>query len=107
MTWEVRAETHDGGEVVLRRLATRDEAESYPIRLSLWRRVWVSEVSEKPEKPAATLRRPWVIDEPHHTPFTYLRDADGARIATLHGRNEQRDRMIGILRQVGLLGEES
>ena len=42
MEYAVKAETKEGDVIILRRgFQTRADAEDYPIRLSLWRRVWV------------------------------------------------------------------
>jgi len=101
--FHVKAEFHEGGIGTLRKFATRDAAESHPVKLSLWRRVWIEEVDPAPPKTEATLRRPWEIEEPFGSCFTYLRDADGSRIATLYGRVSQRARTVGILRDAGLL----
>ena len=104
MTWEVRAEMLEGGEGTIRKgFPTREAAEDYPIKLALWRRVWVQKTVLPVAPKAATLRQPWTIEEPVGNSFTYLRDADGARIASLLGRAEQRDRFVDALTSAGLV----
>jgi hypothetical protein len=48
MEYSVKAETKEGDVITLRRgFPSRSDAEDYPVRLSLWRRVWVErELSE-------------------------------------------------------------
>ena len=48
MEYAVKAETKEGDVITLRRgFPSRSDAEDYPVRLSLWRRVWVErELSE-------------------------------------------------------------
>jgi hypothetical protein len=42
MEYAVKAETKKGEVVTLQRgFRTKSDAEDYPVRLSLWRRVWV------------------------------------------------------------------
>lgn len=105
MTYAVRGEAMDGGVLTLRLFSSREAAESHPVVLSHWRRVWVEKVAPPPpsDKRSASLRRPWRIEQPNNVTFTYLLDADGARIATFYGRAEQHERMTEILRQAGLV----
>lgn len=101
--WVVRAETLGNRvPVVLRYFDTKEEAESHPVKLSLWHRVWVEKTPE-PEKHAATLRLPWRPENPVGSRFTYLRDADGVRIASLLGPEEQRQRVVAILVAKGIV----
>jgi hypothetical protein len=45
MEYAVRAETKEGDVVTLKRgFPSRSDAEDHPIRLHLWRRVWVERV---------------------------------------------------------------
>ena len=109
-SWEVRAETFEGNEFVLRRgFTSREDAEEHPVKLSLWQRVWVQEVAPPPSaaplpgNPSpATLRLPWRREDGAHGRLTYVRDADGGRILTVHGSVEQRDRLFAILFHAGL-----
>jgi hypothetical protein len=46
MEYVVKAETQEGDVVTLKRgFPSRSDAEDYPVRLSLWRRVWVEPVN--------------------------------------------------------------
>lgn len=104
MTWEVRAETHEGKDVCLRRgFQTHDDAENHPIKLSKWRRVWVQETAVQAVSSPATLRLPWQVIQGASERFTYIEDADGSRIASLWGAFERRERVIRILVDAGLV----
>jgi hypothetical protein len=44
----VKAETHEGKILILRRgFASEEEAEDYPIQMSLWKRVWVEAIDDE------------------------------------------------------------
>jgi hypothetical protein len=50
MEYAVKAETHEGKVMVLRRgFASKEEAEDHPIKMLLWKRVWVEPIEEKTE----------------------------------------------------------
>lgn len=106
MPYAVKGET-EHGELILRTFETREEAEDHPVKLSAWRRVWIERVDSKPAppRPSRSCRLPWTIEEPAGKSFTYLRDADGARIASLFGTFEERQQSIEILREHGVLGK--
>ena len=96
----VRAETHTGDVLTLRRnFASRDAAESHPIHLSKWKRVWVEEMARskvekvtKPEPKSDDLPPlPWRVQWVKG--FTYLVDADGKKIASLLGAHAKRDKV--------------
>ncbi len=45
MEYAVKGEAHDGKiRIVKRGFASKEEAEDHPVRLSLWRRVWVEAI---------------------------------------------------------------
>ena len=47
MEYAVKAETKEGDVIILRRgFPSRSGAEDHPVRLSLWKRVWVERVLE-------------------------------------------------------------
>jgi hypothetical protein len=47
MEYAVKAETKEGDVIILRRgFPSRSDAEDHPVRLSLWKRVWVERVLE-------------------------------------------------------------
>jgi hypothetical protein len=56
MEYAVRAETKEGDVVTLERgFPSLSEAEDYPVRLYLWRRVWVEPVATSvPQQPLPT-----------------------------------------------------
>src|SRR5258707_1303882 len=98
MTFAVKAETLEGKVLTLRNgLASRDDAEAHPVRLSLWKRVWVEGVETKPE-PRATPTLPplpwdWVAtDKPdvHGRFHAYLVDATGRKIAAIWGAGAEK-----------------
>jgi hypothetical protein len=50
MEYAVKAETHDGQVKILRRgFASEEEAEDYPVQMSLWKRVWVEPIEQTTE----------------------------------------------------------
>jgi hypothetical protein len=50
MEYAVKAETHEGDVMVLRRgFASKEKAEDHPIKMFLWKRVWVEPIEEKTE----------------------------------------------------------
>jgi hypothetical protein len=101
--YAVMAETHEGNILTLRRgFPSLEAAESHPIKLSLWKFVWVERLVALPA-PAIMARLPWSVERCGNS-FTYIRDADGRRVASLHGVLERRDMIEGILREAGLIG---
>lgn len=104
MAYAVMGETEDG-VLRLRTYATREEAEDHPVKLSLWNRVWIEEVPDRalPQRQERTLRLPWSVDEPSGKSFTYLRDADGTRVASLFGSYEERQRIVAVLRERAII----
>jgi hypothetical protein len=59
MEYAVKAETKQGDVIILRRgFPSRSDAEDHPVRLSLWRRVWVERIApmswpHQPSQPTA------------------------------------------------------
>ena len=100
--YAVMAETHEGNFFTLRRgFPSKDAAEAHRVVMSLWKRVWVEPVAALPA-PAITARLPWLVER-YGNAFTYIRDADGRRVASLHGVLERRDLIEAILHKAGLL----
>ena len=62
MEYAVKAETHEGKVVILRRgFASEEEAEDYPIQMSLWKRVWVEPIEHvNRTTPSIAHKRPLV-----------------------------------------------
>jgi hypothetical protein len=55
MEYAVRAETKEGDVVTLKRgFPSVSDAEDYPVRLYLWRRVWVE--PDVPQQPLSVVR---------------------------------------------------
>lgn len=83
----VKAETHEGNIVTLRRhFATEESAGDHPVQMALWKRVWV-EMVPVAVIPTATLPpRPWsVVPANNHASHIYITDATGKKIATIWG----------------------
>ena len=59
MSWAVMGESERDGEVKIQGgYRTRGAAESHPVRLALWKRVWVEQERRRPKRqPAEPLRR--------------------------------------------------
>ena len=92
----VRAETHEGKTVTLRRhFPSRSAAEAHPVKLARWKRVWVEQVDKASEPPTGPPRTPWNILWIGGR--TYVIDADNRKIATLLGSQEQREFVAGLL----------
>ena len=102
MEYAVKAETHEGNAMTLRRgFATREAAEDHPIQASLWKRVWVEAIPKTPLPPAALPPGPWT---PNIVPayggatfFAYIKDGNGRRIMSLLGRERERELMADFI----------
>ena len=100
--YAVMAETHEGNVFLLRRgFLSMQAAEDHPVRLSLWKRVWI-EPYVRPIVPAPSLTAPtpWTVER-YGNKFTYLRDADNMRVASLHGVVGRREAIEEMLRAAG------
>ena len=104
MEYAVKAETHEGKVMTLRRgFASEDAAEDHPVQISLWKRVWVEPVPETPPVPAPALPpMPWTTDLVDggyggKTNFTYIKDANGRRIMSLLGRPGEKVKMAEFI----------
>lgn len=93
----VKAETHEGNILPLRYFQTLESAESHPVKMSLWKRVWVEEIAMPVPAEPSSLSFPWTSEWPHGSAFTYIRAADGRRIMSLLGTAEQRKRLAKLL----------
>lgn len=99
----VMAETHEGNIFALRRGLTFDAAESHPVKLSLWKRVWIEEDRKAaPSQPPKTAPLPWRVECMGNI-FTYIRDAENRRVMSLHGVEARRLNIEATLREAGLL----
>src|ERR1700677_4251157 len=99
MEYAVKAETHEGNTMTLRRgFASHEDAEDHPVVASLWKRVWIEEVPPTPPTPPAALPpMPWTGEiVPAYggkTGFYFIKDANGRRIMSLLGRVGEREKM--------------
>ena len=91
--YAVKAETHEGNIMILRRgFMSEEAAEDHPVQISLWKRVWVEPIAliEK-QKAAPTLPpKPWdwissSTDDARGQFHAYLVDATGKKIAAIWG----------------------
>jgi hypothetical protein len=88
----------DAGVLCLKTYKTAAQANAHPIKLSAWKRVWITKVPDAPERPADTgepAPLPYQI-EISSTPSNnghyhlYLIDANGRRIAAIWGREKEK-----------------
>lgn len=92
----VMAETHEGGTFTLRRgFACYDDAADHPVQMSLWKRVWISEVEPAPVKIETPPPFPWNVLWVGG--YAYVIDADGRKIASLLGSQKRREHVAEIL----------
>lgn len=106
MEYAVKAETHEGNTVLLRRgFASQEAAEDHPITLSLWKRVWVETIGPTPSAKTAPTLPPmpwdWVaagVADARGSFHAYLVDATGRKIAAIWGKDGEKqliaDRII-------------
>lgn len=106
MGYRLMGET-EHGILRIRSFGNREAAESHPVVMSKWKRVWIEPIRNKVEIAARqpSWRTPWIVDEPSGYSFTYIRDADGSRLMSLTGSHSERQRTIAVLRERGLVGE--
>ena len=95
VVFEVRAETHDGLIMVLRRFGTLEDAEDHPVRLATWKRVWVAEAADKPPRDVSAPPLPWQVEWVNGR--TYVLDAKGKRIAVLLGTRERKEHTADLI----------
>ena len=99
MEYAVKAETHEGKIMMLRRgFQSRETAEDHPVQMSLWKRVWIEAVPPTaPLPPPALPPMPWTTDVVDayggKTNFMYIKDANGRRIMSLLGRPGEKEKM--------------
>lgn len=91
------AETHEGNTFRLRGgFATRDAAEDHPVKMKLWKRIWVEELPQAKCEPAKLPPKPWdwvtsggvSANGKFHA---YLTDATGRKIAAIWGREGEKE----------------
>ena len=102
--YEVRAETFEGNTFTLRGgFLTFEAAEDHPVKLSLWKRVWVrmAPLDTTPPPPIHPPPLPW--SDEWAGKFTYVRDAENRRVFSVHGVEKRRIETINMLRDAGLV----
>lgn len=98
LEYAVKAETHEGNTMTLRRgFLSQEAAEDHPVTMSLWKRVWVEPVGPAPEPPKAATLPPlpwdWITaarDSNNNSSYAYLVDATGRKIAAIWGKPDER-----------------
>lgn len=102
--YAVMGKTHEGNVLMLRRgFKSMEDAESHPVKLSLWKLVWIEKVKKRQTHQALQYAPlPWSVEWVHT--FTYVRDADGHRVLSLFGSAQRRALIENVLRKAGLLG---
>lgn len=97
--YAVKAETHDGSIMTLRRgFVSREDAEDHPVKASLWKRVWVESVGELKNGPSGEPALPpgpwnWVASggaDIRGQFHIYLVDANGKKLAAIWGKEGQK-----------------
>ncbi len=103
MEYAVKAETHEGKVMTLRRgFTSADEAEDHPVTVKLWKRIWVEPIPATPMLPQTLPPTPWttdIVDAGYggKTNFTYIKDANGRRIMSLLGRPIEKELMAEFI----------
>jgi len=102
--YAVFAESKDTGNRLLlhRGFASQEEAADHPVKLSLWKKVWVEEVTPSPPKRVGLPPRPWSLEtssEPSANGLfhAYIVDATGRKIAALWGSGDEKMRTAEII----------
>ena len=97
LEYAVKAETHEGNVMVLRRgFASQASAEDHPVKIALWRRVWVEPIGriDNPSEPVLPpLPWNWVTSERPDARgqfYVYLVDATGRKIAAIWGKDGEK-----------------
>lgn len=98
MEYAVKAETHEGNVLTLRRgFKSEDDAGNHPVTLAVWKRVWIEPVGESIEKkPPMLPPMPWdwtCADFPtaNARSHIYLVDATGRKIAAIWGKDGEKE----------------
>lgn len=105
--FHLMGETHPGAILRIRRFATRAKAEKHAAdRMSTkyWKAWWIEERDPTDAEKAPVTHAPplpWIVE--WNNRFTYVRDAEGARILTLYGSQERRMETERMLIEAGLV----
>jgi hypothetical protein len=98
LEYAVKAETLEGNVMILRRgFISEEDANDHPVKIALWRRVWVEPIGLAPQaKPEPTLPPfPWdwvaagSVDA-RGSYHAYLVDATGRKIAAVWGKDGEK-----------------
>lgn len=98
LEYAVKAETLEGNVLILRRgFASEDDAGDHPVKVALWRRVWIEAIGPAlGSKPEPTLPPfPWSWEATGNADargsfHAYLVDATGRKIAAIWGRDGEK-----------------
>ena len=93
--FEVRAECLEGGILVLRRFATREEAEDHPVTMAYWKRVWVQEADPAPVRDTISPPLPWRPE--WRGKRGYILDANGKALISLLGTPERQEHAAKLI----------
>lgn len=90
--------------MILRRFADRDAAAEHALNANMehWEDIWVEErQNEIVDPPYTEAPFPWTAEWPDwNAAFTYMRDANGKRVASLFGCRERRQRIAALLEEL-------
>ena len=96
MTYQVMCETNEGTTHILRKgFATKDAALDHPVRLSLWKRVWVKKSPPVVKKDESPPMLPWSVEWVGG--YAYMVDSKGRKIASLLGNQKCREYVANII----------
>lgn len=109
----VRAETHEGNILTLRRgFDSEDAAKDHPVQIYLWRRVWVEPIGVMvPKTEPALPPKPWNwVASMHPTAnasyHLYLIDATGRKIAAIWGKKGEKELTAAHIIELVNAGDE-
>jgi len=95
MPYAVMGETEHGAVCIRRGFPNREAAEDHPVKMSLWKRVWVQAEPEPRNDTGVAAPRPWSIgvsstSSNNDSFHLYLVDANGRKIAAIWGRSGEK-----------------
>ena len=94
--YQVMGESPSGKTLTLRRgFASEDDALDHPVRLALWKRVWVE--STPPSEPPDNSPPPFPWSVRWAGSLAYMVGADGKVFATLLGTHTRREQVAALL----------
>lgn len=97
MEYAVKAETHEGKVMTLRRgFVSEENAGDHPVTAKLWKRVWVEAIPGDPPPPATLPPLPWdwvtsSTVSSNGLFNAYLVDATGRKIGAIWGKGREKE----------------